>query len=359
MAETAIQKYEIKPLAPVGQDVKDLLRCDRMYQGLMEIMPSVSDEPNPERHIKRLIAQASLAFMQNTSLQNCTQLSVLDSMLAVAATGLSLAKSTGEAYLVPFANVCTFMPGYKGLVRLVVQSGAALAVDAKCVYKGEQFDVGETERGTLIRHKPNYAVERKDAEIEAVYARFYLAGGVVLVTVMNRGEIESIRKQSKSGNSPAWRNHWGEMARKTCIKRGTKTLPTATSDKARARMLAAIAADDRTGGFIDQGEYDEAMKELQSDRAAEFDRRLGAPKPEEPEVLTPADWAQRSGAAWWAMAEEDLGGNPKEHHAEFEAFVEAILCAKMPPASEWSEDIHKRIMADLEARQSWKPNPLD
>jgi len=59
------------------------------------------------------------------------------------------------------------------------------------------------------------------------------------------------------------------------------------------------------------------------------------------------------------MAEDDLGGNPKEHHAKFEAFVEAILCAKMPPASEWSEDIHKRIMADLEARQSWKPNPLD
>lgn len=298
MTDTELAKkeeFEFKPLARIGSgaNAKALLKSTRMHDALHAILPAFSDDADPEKHIVRLIAQAGLAFMQNTKLNDCTELSVFDSMMHVAETGLSLSKQSGEAYLVPFRDNkngvtnCQFMPGYRGLIKLSVQTGGVTSVDAVCVFKGEDFEYYEDEGGARIRHKPDLDGQRLDADILYVYCRIQTSTGGRIVTVMNRKQVERIRNNSKSPNSPAWKQHWGEMARKTCIKRGLKTIPQSVEDKHTRILERAIDLDNHAGGFIDAEIIGEERAKLQAERDADWQRRVGreevADVPKEPE----------------------------------------------------------------------------
>jgi hypothetical protein len=59
------------------------------------------------------------------------------------------------------------------------------------------------------------------------------AGGK-LARFLTKGDIEKIRNSSKSANSPAWRNWWGEMARKCALKRTLKDAPLSTEKFVKA-----------------------------------------------------------------------------------------------------------------------------
>jgi len=45
---------------------------------------------------------------------------------------------------------------------------------------------------------------------------------------MNVAEIEKVRNISRAKNSSPWQEHWGEMAKKTVIRRLAKRLPMST-----------------------------------------------------------------------------------------------------------------------------------
>ena len=54
---------------------------------------------------------------------------------------------------------------------------------------------------------------------------------------MTKAQVEKIRKATPSGNSPAWKDHWDEMARKTVHIRVTKRCPMSVE------FQHAVAAD--------------------------------------------------------------------------------------------------------------------
>ena len=103
---TAIVEYDFKPLARIGspENMRDMMRSERMQNALRDILPKFSDEPDPDKHIARLVAQAGIAFMNTPRLADCTQISIFEAMMNVASTGLSLARQAGEAYLIPFRD---------------------------------------------------------------------------------------------------------------------------------------------------------------------------------------------------------------------------------------------------------------
>ena len=338
MTTTEIVEWEYKPLAPVGNaaHARQLLQSERMHHALMEILPAFTDDVEPEKHIARLIAQAGLAYMIEPSLQRCTQMSFLESMIAIAETGLSLSKQSGEAYLIPFRDRqrgvvnAQFMPGYRGLIKLAVQTGSVSRVDSVTVFESDEFSYWEAEDGPHLLHKPDLGLERDDdTKITRVYMRAFIRGGGVRIEVMTRKQVEKIRKGAPGKDQPAWRHHWGEMARKTVIRRGVKTIPQSTTDKAVRVLERALELDVRAAGYDLEG-IDELVEERRRALTTEWERRLSAgDAASEPELSEPAESTyEQAWSAWLAAAPKDIT------EAELERRWDQIVASACPGKKE-------------------------
>lgn len=82
-----------------------------------------------EKQAQRFVASVLTAVMAEPKLQACTPLSIYLSAVRAATLGLSVDPAYGQAYLVAYGNVCTFMPGYKGFRDKASDNGIACHVD--------------------------------------------------------------------------------------------------------------------------------------------------------------------------------------------------------------------------------------
>jgi recombination protein RecT len=80
----------------------------------------------------------------------------------------------------------------------------------------------------------------------AVYAIARTKDNAVYREVMSVGEVEKIRRASRAANAGPWVDHWGEMARKTVIKRLAKRLPSSTD------LDQVIASDNEAIGMTNE-----------------------------------------------------------------------------------------------------------
>src|SRR5690606_18079652 len=78
-------------------------------------------------------------------------------------------------------------------------------------------------------------------------------------------EIEAIRRAAPSANSPAWKNHFGEMAKKTVFRRLAKMLPLST--EAQNAVGLADAADRGAPAQIAHGHLIEEAAEPEEKKA--------------------------------------------------------------------------------------------
>lgn len=166
--------------------------------------------------------------------QNSPQ-ALANAILNVAAIGISLNPATKHAYLVPRspkkgapAEVCLDI-SYLGLVKLATDSGAVSWVKADLVYEGDDFVWrGMTE---LPKHEFDpFDSERMNAaqplkNLRGGYCVAKLADGTFMVDRMTAAEILEIKNASKASNGP-WSGPWaGEMAKKSLVKRASKSWP--------------------------------------------------------------------------------------------------------------------------------------
>jgi recombination protein RecT len=112
---------------------------------------------------------------------------------------------------------------YRGLLKLARRSDEIASVDAQVVYDG---DVIELETGTdpFVRHVPELDGSKRGGFVGA-YAYARLANGEKHVDYMTTAEIEISRSKSRAKESLGWVSFWGEMARKTVLRRLMKRLP--------------------------------------------------------------------------------------------------------------------------------------
>lgn len=165
-------------------------------------------------------------------LANCTWASLAQCMIDCSAMGLE--PDGRRAHLIPYGNTCTLIIDYKGLVELIYRSGAVDFIDAFCVYKNElivdpvlgrpRFDV-EYGANPDIFHKPLL-----DSAARGDFVGAYCVAHIKNITKpkfvwMTKGEIDAIRKRSKASGSGPWVTDYEEMAKKTTIRRISKTLP--------------------------------------------------------------------------------------------------------------------------------------
>lgn len=220
-----------------------------------EIARALPRHMNPDR-MARL---ATTVLRQTPALARTTPESFLGALMTASQLGLEPGP-LGEAYFVPYGNACTFIPGYRGLVKLARQSGQLVDIWAEVVYEADDF----TYRLGLHRdlnHVPNLTVADRGKPVY-VYAAAELRDGGRPFVVMTFAEVEAIRARSKAGRSGPWVTDWAPMAKKTAIRQLSKWLPLSAEFTAATVMDGAVRTEigqlvDATPTYID-GEAEEA-----------------------------------------------------------------------------------------------------
>lgn len=162
------------------------------------------------------------AISKNPRLRDCTQESVMASIVTAAQLGIEIDGRHG--HLVPFKDgdryVAQFVPDYKGLIQLVYRTGNVASVHLDVICRKDSY---EYNKGHLVSHKPNLDDEDRGPVI-AVYSLVRFVNGGESVALMTRGEVEAIRNRKKSDKKSPWDTDWNEMAKKTVFKRHAKVL---------------------------------------------------------------------------------------------------------------------------------------
>lgn len=207
-----------------------------------EIGRALPRHMNPDR----MARIATTVLRQTPALMRCTPESFLGALMTASQLGLEPGP-LGEAYLVPYGRDCTFIPGYRGLIKLAYQSGEVSTIDAQIVREGDDFDYG-LGLDPFLTHKPVLADEI--GKPIAVYAVCIRKDGAKSFRVMSVAEVERIRRRSKASTNGPWKTDWESMAKKTVIKQLAKFMPLASENFNAANVLDGSTRTD-VGELVD------------------------------------------------------------------------------------------------------------
>lgn len=151
--------------------------------------------------------------------------SLIDAVTNVAAIGISLNPAKKHAYLVPRKGKICLDISYMGLMDLAIQSGSIKWAKAELVYEQDTFEIVTVDKPPIHKRNP-FNPER--GEIVGVYVVAKTADDDYLTDTMTKAEIDGIMNRSesvKAGKSTPWKTDYGEMAKKTVVKRAQKYWP--------------------------------------------------------------------------------------------------------------------------------------
>ncbi len=212
------------------------------------------------------------AFKGNTYLQDCPLPTIQDAVMNIALTGATLNPALQQANLIPRKvkgkMTCCLDFTYRGLIRLATKEGSVVDMDADVVYEGDEFYY---ERGLtpILKHIPSLNRKAK-AEVQFVYATALLLNNIKKFIVLNRADIEKVRKSSMAPDSPMWKDWFEEGARKTAIKKLYKMLPQTE------QMSQAVDVIDKHEGV----DFVAREKEIKQENASTLEDTFGSDVPQ-------------------------------------------------------------------------------
>lgn len=200
----------------------------RMEPQIRKALPSVI---TPERFTRMVLT----ALSSTPKLQTCTPQSLLGAMMQAAQLGVEPNTPLGQAYLIPYGNVCQFQLGYKGLIDLAYRSGEVSSIQAHEVHENDTFEY-EYGLEPKLRHVPAMTDR---GPVTYYYAVLKLKNGGVGFEVMSHDDVETFaRKKSKAYSNGPWKTDFDEMAKKTVLKKVLKYAPLKTE------FARAVASDE-------------------------------------------------------------------------------------------------------------------
>ena len=204
------------------------------------------------------------AAHENQDLLKCDRRSLLTACMKAAQD--KLLPDRREAAIVPFSTrmkvggewkwvkLAQYMPMVFGLRKKILQSGEVADIFAAVVYRQEVEDgrfIYEEGTERTLRHKPilDPDFRPKDEDIALAYSVATLTNGYKSFEVMKRFEIDEVRETSQTGaqfdangapreSKGPWVQWFGEMAKKTVLRRHSKSLPQSGD------VLADVEAED-------------------------------------------------------------------------------------------------------------------
>lgn len=187
--------------------------------------------------------------------------SLAQAITNVAAIGLSLNPAERQAYLLPrnvregnqWITRIFLEPSYMGLIKLATDSGSIEWVQARMVYKNDNFvDNGVGEKPTHVYKAFDTPEER--GEFVGVYCVAKTHGGDHLTHMMPASKVHDIMERSETikkyrlknsqGFGGPWITDFEEQAKKTVIRQAFKTWP-----RTNTHMAEAVHLSDVNEGF--------------------------------------------------------------------------------------------------------------
>jgi recombination protein RecT len=245
--------------------------------------------------LQRTILTAAQA---NPDLLACDRRSFLTSCMKAAQDGLL--PDGREAAIVPFktrvkdaggrwneVRLAQYMPMVFGLRKKILQSGEIADLFAAVVYRQEiERNLFHYEEGSerILRHRPILDPDfaPTDDDIALVYSVATFADGSKSFEVMRRVDINRVRQASQTGATTdakgepreakgPWRDWFPEMAKKTVIRRHSKSLPQSGD------ILLDVEADDmklaaKSAAALLDSRRSEAPRQIATER---FDPETG------------------------------------------------------------------------------------
>lgn len=201
-------------------------------------------------------------MMRDEKYSKCSNESMMMCFMASAELGLEPTKSMGFCSFIPRGGSAEFELEYKGILVLMRRSGKILEINVKNVYQDDHFiqNFGDDER---IEHTPgpNYG---NDDLLTHTYLIVKMVDGGMHRAVMTRDQIEVARNCSKNKNGGPWTKHFGEMAKKTIIKREGKILPKSIVTPATHKWLSIEDENNSVTNATDVDfQVDQEAKDLQ------------------------------------------------------------------------------------------------
>jgi recombination protein RecT len=215
--------------------------------------------------VDRFLSVALHAISTDSNLLlNATPESIIQAIRDSATLGLEPTGLTGEAWIICFKNQAKLMPGWRGYLARIRNSGQVIYITTDVVYANDEFRYGSNENGKWYIHNPAMPYKQEDGTYLnprggywGAFAAATMLSGYKDHEVMPEVEINYVRdhfsESVKQGRSSPWDTSWGEMARKTVLRRFAKRLPQSAVEQL-LRLDAAV---------------DEAARE-----AAEEERRI-------------------------------------------------------------------------------------
>lgn len=216
----------------------------------------------------KILRVALTEIRRNPRLSECNKVSLISAIVQSAQLGLLPDSLTGHAYLIPYGGECQFQIGYKGMMRLVYNSGQVLNITAEAVYNDDFFEF-EYGLKPALKHIPSYIGSRDEKDLKCVYAIAYLKNGGTAYVVLPKKDIEWHRSFSMSVKNPKtarfspWVTAYIEMAKKTAIRALCKYLPMSSDDNSLQTAIALDEAAER-GEQKNEDIFDGEILEIES-----------------------------------------------------------------------------------------------
>jgi recombination protein RecT len=200
--------------------------------------------------VERVVQLAYTLLKKDSTLAQCTPLSIMASIADASALGLEIDKILGHAYLVPFKGECVLIVGYRGFAELMYRTGTISSISAEVVRNHDKFGLSlGTKRHLMHVPQPSPAKDGPD-NWRGAYAAVQFLTGLTDFEYLDKAHIELARSRSNSwrsfqrdGRETPWNTDPEEMWRKTPIRRLAKRMPNSVTDK-RKDLLRAVMLDE-------------------------------------------------------------------------------------------------------------------
>lgn len=202
----------------------------------------------------------ALACEKSDRLAKCSPRSVYAALLDAVRLGLDVSPLRQQAFLVPFYDSktkgykCQLIVGAQGKIEMAYRSGNVTKIVTNVVHENDDFafDLASGD----MRHTFDWRNPGDRGEIVAAYARIWLKHGgdpiQELMTTVDFAKIVESHKQKNRGNmSPAYRDWYGEMFRRSVLNRALKRAPKSVDIAEMLERESGIEAKQVAGEMVD------------------------------------------------------------------------------------------------------------
>jgi recombination protein RecT len=231
-----------KDVAPRTKAQQQMMKADNVISMINRSLPEIAKALPSHIKPERIARIATTAVRVTPKLAECTQTSFLGALLTASQLGLEPNTPAGEAYLVPYGSNVQLIIGYRGYIKMALQSGQIANIMAMTVNDADAF---EYKYGTapFLDHTP--VLNADPGGTKCWYACATFVNGGTSFIVLDKFKVEGYRARSRSSardDSP-WQTDYDAMARKTCIRRLAPYLPMSVE------LSHAMAADEQVAHF--------------------------------------------------------------------------------------------------------------